>query len=102
MQAVRALHCGLNCTAPLLHPCAAQPRTVVCASWFLCCLQTFFVDDDLKDACQLDAVLTVVDSKHLIQHLDEVKPADVVNEAGEGPGRVWQQFCVRQPAQTVT
>jgi G3E family GTPase len=45
-------------------------------------LQTFFVDDDLKDACQLDAVLTVVDSKHLIQHLDEVKPADVVNEAG--------------------
>jgi G3E family GTPase len=50
-----------------------------------CCvpvLQTFFVDEDLKDACQLDAVLTVVDSKHLIQHLDEVKPADVVNEAG--------------------
>lgn len=45
-------------------------------------LQTFFVDDDLKDACQLDAVLTVVDSKHLVQHLDEVKPEDVVNEAG--------------------
>lgn len=45
--------------------------------------QTFFVDDDLKDACQLDAVLTVVDSKHLVQHLDEVKPADVVNEAGD-------------------
>eukprot|EP00878_Enallax_costatus_P000297 GHUV01000370.1.p1 GENE.GHUV01000370.1~~GHUV01000370.1.p1 ORF type:complete len:381 (+),score=104.97 GHUV01000370.1:147-1289(+) len=44
-------------------------------------IQTFFVDDDLKDACQLDAVLTVVDSKHLIQHLDEVKPDDVVNEA---------------------
>jgi G3E family GTPase len=41
------------------------------------------VDDDLKDACQLDAVLTVVDSKHLVQHLDEVKPADVVNEAGD-------------------
>lgn len=48
-------------------------------------LQTFFVDDDLKEACQLDAVLTVVDSKHLVQHLDEVKPADVVNEAGGGP-----------------
>jgi len=50
-----------------------------------CCIrpQTFFVDDDLKEACQLDAVLTVVDSKHLVQHIDEVKPADVVNEAGE-------------------
>lgn len=44
-------------------------------------IQTFFVDDDLKEACQLDAVLTVVDSKHLVQHIDEVKPADVVNEA---------------------
>jgi hypothetical protein len=48
-------------------------------------LQTFFVDDDLKDACQLDAVLTVVDAKHVTMHLDEVKPEDVVNEAGEGP-----------------
>eukprot|EP00775_Hariotina_reticulata_P009293 gene9293-9458_t len=44
-------------------------------------IQTFFVDEDLKDACQLDAVLTVVDCKHLIQHLDEEKPDDVVNEA---------------------
>lgn len=61
--------------------------TTSCSHLILCCwlhvvLQTFFVDDDLKDACQLDAVLTVVDSKHLLQHLDEVKPADVVNEAG--------------------
>ncbi len=71
--------------APLLSPSecylrcipAAQTATVACAL-----LQTFFVDDDLKDACQLDAVLTVVDSKHLVQHLDEAKPADVVNEAG--------------------
>ncbi len=44
-------------------------------------IQTFFVDDDLKDACLLDAVLTVVDAKHVMQHLDEEKPDDVVNEA---------------------
>jgi G3E family GTPase len=44
-------------------------------------IQTFFVDDDLKDACLLDAVLTVVDAKHVMQHLDEEKPEDVVNEA---------------------
>jgi hypothetical protein len=27
-------------------------------------------------------VVTVVDAKHLLQHLDEQKPEDVVNEAG--------------------
>ncbi len=41
----------------------------------------FFVDDDIKDACTLDAVLTVVDAKHIVQHLDEEKPQDVVNES---------------------
>lgn len=46
------------------------------------CMQTFFVDDDLKENCQLDAVLCLVDSKHITQHLDEVKPEGVVNEAG--------------------
>ncbi|PNW83540.1 hypothetical protein CHLRE_05g234652v5 [Chlamydomonas reinhardtii] len=44
-------------------------------------IQTFFVDDDIKDACLLDAVLTVVDAKHVTQHLDEEKPEGVVNEA---------------------
>ncbi len=29
----------------------------------------------------LDAVLTVVDCKHVTQHLDEVKPEGIVNEA---------------------
>lgn len=46
-------------------------------------IQTFFVDDEIKDACQLDAVLTVVDAKHVMLHLDEEKPEDVMNEAGE-------------------
>ena len=30
----------------------------------------------------LDAVLTVVDARHVTQHLDDVKPEGVVNEAG--------------------
>lgn len=34
-----------------------------------------------QDACQLDAVLTVVDAKHVTAHLDEEKPEGVVNEA---------------------
>lgn len=42
-----------------------------------------FQDDDIKDACVLDAVLTVVDTKHIMQHLDEAKPDDVVNEASK-------------------
>jgi G3E family GTPase len=46
-------------------------------------IQTFFVDDEIKDACLLDAVLTVVDAKHITMHLDDEKPDDVVNEAGE-------------------
>ncbi|KAG1668150.1 hypothetical protein FOA52_005142 [Chlamydomonas sp. UWO 241] len=44
-------------------------------------IQTFFVDDDVRQATLLDAVLTVVDAKHIMQHLDEVKPDGVVNES---------------------
>jgi G3E family GTPase len=33
-------------------------------------IQTFFVDDDLKDQLELDAVVTVVDAKHVEQHWD--------------------------------
>mmetsp|Transcript_35574 Transcript_35574/g.105140 ORF Transcript_35574/g.105140 Transcript_35574/m.105140 type:complete len:380 (-) Transcript_35574:266-1405(-) len=44
-------------------------------------IQTFFVDEDVREACILDAVLTVVDAKHVTQHLDEVKPDGVINEA---------------------
>ena len=31
-------------------------------------IQTFFVDDDLREQVSLDAVITVVDTKHIIQH----------------------------------
>ena len=43
--------------------------------------QTFYVDEDLAGALRLDAILTVVDSKHVIPHLDEEKPDGAVNEA---------------------
>ena len=45
--------------------------------------QTFFVDDNVRMHYTLDAILTVVDAKHIIQHLDEVKPEGVENESVE-------------------
>ena len=45
--------------------------------------QTFFVDEDVKANYELDAIITVVDSKHVGPHLDEVKPEGVENEAVE-------------------
>ncbi len=33
-------------------------------------IQTFFVDEDMKDKLELDAVVTVVDAKHIWQHWD--------------------------------
>jgi G3E family GTPase len=45
--------------------------------------QTFFVDEELAEATRLDAILTVVDAKHVIPHLDEEKPDGVENEAVE-------------------
>ena len=32
--------------------------------------QTFFTDDEMKNAFRLDAIVTVVDAKHIQQHLD--------------------------------
>jgi G3E family GTPase len=45
--------------------------------------QTFFVDDELRAACKLDAIITVVDAKHALQHLNEVKEEGVENESVE-------------------
>merc|ERR1712203_1198147 len=45
--------------------------------------QTFFADDYVQSKCSLDGILTVVDAKHIIQHLDEEKPEGVENEAVE-------------------
>src|ERR1700754_1466293 len=45
--------------------------------------QTFFMDDALRAELRLDAIITVVDAKHVLRHLDEVKPDGVENEAVE-------------------
>jgi G3E family GTPase len=45
--------------------------------------QTFFVDDDVRSHLRLDAIVTLVDAKHIGAHLDEVKPDGVENEAVE-------------------
>ena len=38
------------------------------------------MDEDLAEALRLDAIVTVVDAKHVMQHLDEKKPEGVENE----------------------
>merc|ERR1712216_964932 len=45
--------------------------------------QTFFVDDDIEKLYRLDGICTLVDAKHITQHLDEEKPEGVENEAVE-------------------
>ena len=45
--------------------------------------QTFFVDENIKAFARLDAIVTLVDAKHIEDHLDEVKPEGVENEAVE-------------------
>merc|ERR1719450_423794 len=45
--------------------------------------QTFFADDFVQQHVRLDGILTLVDAKHIIQHLDEEKPDGVENEAVE-------------------
>ena len=45
--------------------------------------QTFFVDDKVVERYKLDGIITVVDAKHIIQHLDDEKPEDVENESVE-------------------
>merc|ERR1719160_2117774 len=45
--------------------------------------QTFFIDDDIKSMYKLDGICTVVDAKHIVQHLEEEKPEGVENEAVE-------------------
>ncbi|MDT7843307.1 CobW family GTP-binding protein [Streptomyces justiciae] len=45
--------------------------------------QTFFMDDEIAAQLRLDAIVTLVDAAHVLQHLDEVKPDGVENEAVE-------------------
>jgi G3E family GTPase len=34
-------------------------------------VQTFFVDDDVKEQLEVNAVVTLVDARHILQHLDD-------------------------------
>jgi G3E family GTPase len=45
--------------------------------------QTFFVDEEIGSTLRLDAIVTLVDTAHVLTHLDEVKPDGVENEAIE-------------------
>ena len=45
--------------------------------------QTFFVDDDIKAKYRLDSVITVADTKYILDRLNDVKPEGVENEAVE-------------------
>lgn len=46
-------------------------------------IETFCSDELVSRYVKLDGVVTMVDSKHVLQHLNEVKPRFVVNEAVE-------------------
>ncbi|KAK7250587.1 hypothetical protein RIF29_33112 [Crotalaria pallida] len=46
-------------------------------------IETFCSDELLSQYVKLDGVVTLVDCKHAMQHLNEVKPRFVVNEAVE-------------------
>jgi len=45
--------------------------------------QTFFMDESIKDFARLDGIITLVDAKHVLAHLDEEKPEGAENEAVE-------------------
>lgn len=44
-------------------------------------VQTFLVDEAIKEFARIDGVVTLVDALHIEQHLDEPKEEGVVNEA---------------------
>ena len=45
--------------------------------------QTFFMDESIKEFARLDGIVTLIDCKHIEQHLDEEKPEGAENEAVE-------------------
>merc|ERR1712159_537681 len=45
--------------------------------------QTFFVEPTVQSFARLDGIITLVDAKHIEQHLDEEKPEGAENEAVE-------------------
>ena len=45
--------------------------------------QTFFASERVSSKYNLDGIITVVDAKHIIQHLDDEKPEAIENESVE-------------------
>ena len=45
--------------------------------------QTFFVEEKVSSRYKLDGIITVVDAKHVIQHLEDEKPEGIENESVE-------------------
>ena len=45
--------------------------------------QTFFVEEKVAERYKIDGIITVVDAKHVIQHLEDEKPEGVENETVE-------------------
>jgi G3E family GTPase len=45
--------------------------------------QTFFVNEEIEKNYRLDGIVTLVDAKHIEQHLDEEKPEGAENESVE-------------------
>lgn len=45
--------------------------------------QTFFMDEKVAERYKIDGIITVVDAKHIIQHVEEERPEGVGNEAVE-------------------
>ncbi len=45
--------------------------------------QTFFVDEEIAAQLSLDAIITVIDARHVLTHLDETRPEGVENETLE-------------------
>ena len=42
---------------------------------------SFWVDDELESQVYLDGIITLVDAKHILQHLNKKKQNGVINEA---------------------
>ena len=52
--------------------------------------QTFFVNESIEKNFRLDGIVTLVDAKHIEQHLDEEKPEGCVNEASAQVRQRWR------------
>ena len=48
--------------------------------------QTFLIDEKIRGFARLDGIVTLVDTKHIEQHLDALKPQGAVNEAAAQVG----------------